>query len=168
MKENFPENNADPLLQKEDPHSAFMRIALEEAQMAAEEEEVPIGAVLVHNGEILARDHNRMEQTGDPTAHAEILVIRKAAPFFPSWRIEKSILYATVEPCPMCAGAIHQARIDLLVYGTANPKAGAVHSLFSILSDSRLNHQCEIISGVLRDECADLLGQFFRNRRKQI
>lgn len=133
--------------------------------MAAGEGEVPVGAVLVHNGDVLVRDHNRMEQYGDPTAHAEILVIRKAAPFFPSWRIENSSLYVTVEPCPMCAGAIHLARLDLLVYGAANPKAGAVDSLFSILSDSRLNHQCEIVSGILREECAALLSDFFRLRR---
>ena len=143
----------------------YMSMALEEARLASQEGEVPIGAVLVYQNQILAKNHNRREQNRDPTAHAEILVIQQGAGFFPSWRLEDTTLYVTLEPCPMCAGAIIQARIPRLVYGTDDPKSGAVHSLFQLTTDSRLNHRCQIVAGVLREESAQLLRYFFRKRR---
>ncbi len=148
--------------------SFFMRLALEEAKIAYNEGEVPVGAVLVHRESevLIARDHNRKEQTGNPCTHAELLVIQKAAPLFPSWRIEGCTLYVTLEPCTMCAGAIIHARIERVVYGTDDPKTGAVRSLYQILSDVRLNHRCEITSGILQEECSSLLKNFFSHRRK--
>ncbi len=145
----------------------FMRAALEEAALAFQEGEVPIGAVAVHDGVIIARNHNRKEQLNNPCAHAEILVIQEACQFFPSWRLENTTLYVTLEPCPMCAGAIWQSRIVRLVFGTKDYKAGAVRSLFQLLSDPRLNHQTEITEGVLLEDCRLLLQQFFQERRKE-
>lgn len=143
----------------------YMKLALEEAQLAFDEDEVPVGAVLVHHGKVIARDHNRREQRKDATAHAEMLVIQKSAAFFASWRMEETTLYVTLEPCPMCAGAIVQSRINRVVYGTTDPKGGAVESLFRLLDDARLNHRCEIVSGVLLEPCRDILQDFFRRRR---
>ncbi|MDO5566348.1 MAG: tRNA adenosine(34) deaminase TadA [Planctomycetia bacterium] len=143
----------------------FMRLALDEAQLAFDEDEVPVGAVLVHRGQVIARDHNRREQRKDATAHAEMLVIQAAAAFFASWRMEETTLYVTLEPCPMCAGAIVQSRVDRVVYGTTDPKGGAVETLFRLLDDSRLNHRCEIESGVLLEPCRAILQDFFRRRR---
>ena len=143
----------------------FMRLALDEAQLAFDEDEVPVGAVLVHCGQVIARDHNRREQRKDATAHAEMLVIQAAAAFFASWRMEETTLYVTLEPCPMCAGAIVQSRVDRVVYGTTDPKGGAVETLFRLLDDSRLNHRCEIESGVLLEPCRNILQDFFRRRR---
>ncbi|MDO5554678.1 MAG: tRNA adenosine(34) deaminase TadA [Planctomycetia bacterium] len=145
----------------------YMKMALDEARHAADEGEVPVGAVLVCHDEILARDHNRKEQLRDPMAHAELLVLRKAVGLFPSWRFEETTLYVTLEPCLMCAGAIWQAQIDRLVYAADDPKAGAVQSLYQVLSDTRLNHQCELTSGVGYEESRELLQQFFRERRLQ-
>lgn len=146
---------------------AFMRLALEEAQRAAEEGEVPIGAIAVHNGIVIARNHNRKEQLKNPCAHAEILLLHDACQFFPSWRVEETTVYVTLEPCPMCAGALWQARINRLVFGTRDLKAGAICSLYELLSDSRLNHQAEITEGILRNNCRELLQLFFQNRRKE-
>lgn len=145
----------------------FMRRALVEAALAAEEGEVPIGAVLVCGNRIVASDHNRRERACDPTAHAEMLVLRSASNFFPSWRIEDSELFATLEPCAMCAGALAQSRVNRVVYGTRDPKGGAVVSLYSLLDDPRLNWRCETVEGILRDECANQLRQFFQARRKR-
>ena len=144
----------------------YMKIALEEAQLAFDEAEVPVGAVLVHRGLVIARDHNRREQRKDPTAHAEMLLIPKGADFFASWRLEDCTLYVTLEPCPMCAGAILQARVHRVVYGCSDLKAGAVDTLFQLLTDSRLNHRCQVRAGVLENECRELLQVFFRQRRK--
>src|SRR5271157_5420630 len=130
-------------------HDDFMQIALEEAEQAMREEEVPIGAVIVHDGRIIARAHNQRQQLRDPTAHAEMIAITQAAQSRQSWRLDGCTLYVTLEPCPMCAGAILQARIPTLVYGAADPKAGAVATLFHLLDDSRLNHRVETIGGVL-------------------
>ena len=144
----------------------FMREALAEARLAASEGEVPIGAVIVCGGRVIARGHNRKETDRDPTAHAEILAIRRAAPLFPSWRIEDSALYVTMEPCPMCAGAILSARIGRLFYGIPDYKAGAVRTLYRLLEDERLNHRCEVVPNLLAEESLALVQEFFRGQRR--
>ncbi|MBC8235876.1 tRNA adenosine(34) deaminase TadA [bacterium] len=144
----------------------FMREALKEAQKAFEEDEVPIGAVIVQNGEILAKAHNLREKLNDPTAHAELIAIRLAADRLNSWRLLDTTVYVTVEPCPMCAGAIVLARVKRLVFGAADPKAGAAGTLMNLLDDVRLNHQVEIIGGVLEEESRKLLRTFFLQKRK--
>ena len=149
-----------------DEYNYFMRFALQEAEAAAEENEVPVGAVIVHNDRrIIASDHNRREQLRDPTAHAEMLAITQAAEALCSWRLDDCTLYVTLEPCPMCAGAIVQARIPKVVYGASDPKSGAVQSLFHLLDDARLNHRCSVVSGILAETCGDMLSQFFQRQR---
>ena len=147
-------------------HEHFMRIALEEAELAVREGEVPIGAVIVHENRLIARAHNQREQLHDPTAHAEMIAITQAAEALQSWRLEGCTLYVTLEPCPMCAGAILQARIPTVVYGAADPKAGAVHTLYRLLDDERLNHRCLIVSSVLAQPCGQILTQFFQEQRR--
>ena len=147
-------------------HEHFMQMALDEAEQAFREEEVPIGAVIVREHRILAAAHNQREQLHDPTAHAEMIAITQAAEALQSWRLEGCTLYATLEPCPMCAGAIVQARIPLVVYGASDPKAGAVRSLFRLLDDPRLNHRAEIISDVLAEPCGAILTRFFVQQRR--
>jgi tRNA(adenine34) deaminase len=147
-------------------HDAFMQLALEEAGQAAREDEVPIGAVIVHEGRVIARAHNQREQLRDPTAHAEMIAITQAAESRGSWRLEGCTLYVTLEPCPMCAGAIVQARLPMLVYGAADPKAGAVASLYRLLDDPRLNHRAEVIGGVLAEPCGRILSEFFQQQRR--
>jgi len=145
----------------------FMRRALQEAEAAADENEVPVGAVIVHGERhVIAADHNRREQLRDPTAHAEMLAITQAAEALGSWRLDDCTLYVTLEPCPMCAGAILQARIPRVVYGADDSKAGAVQSLFRLLNDVRLNHQCSVVSGILAESCGDLLKRFFQRQRE--
>ncbi len=146
-------------------HQHYMQHALAEARQAAEEDEVPVGAVIVHDGRIIAAAHNQRETLHDPTAHAEMIAITQAAEALGGWRLEGCTLYVTLEPCPMCAGAIVQARVPTVVYGALDPKAGAVASLYELLSDVRLNHRCELVAGVLGDECGALLTEFFRGRR---
>jgi tRNA(adenine34) deaminase len=148
-----------------DSDIAFMQEALAEARSAAAAGEVPIGAVLVHLGKILARSGNRTIRDCDPTAHAEINVLREAARALGNYRLADTTLYVTVEPCSMCAGAMVQARIRRLVYGADDPKGGAVRTCFQILSDPRLNHQVEVTSGVLASECAAVIQSFFAERR---
>ncbi len=143
----------------------FMQEALAEARSAAEAGEVPIGAVLVHNDKILARAGNRTIHDNDPTAHAEMVVLREAARLLANYRLADTTLYVTIEPCSMCAGAIIQARVPRLVYGADDPKGGAVRSCFEILSQPRLNHQVEVIPGVLVADCAAILQSFFSERR---
>ena len=143
-----------------------MRLALQEAEVAMAEEEVPVGAVIVHNDRIIAAAHNQRERLRDPTAHAEMIAITQAAESLGSWRLEGCTLYVTLEPCPMCAGAILQARIPTLVYGTTDPKAGAVHTLFQLLSDPRLNHHVQTVSGVMAEPCGRILSQFFQQQRR--
>ena len=145
----------------------FMRIALEEAGMAGKEGEVPIGAVLVLGGEVIGRGRNRPISTADPSAHAEILALREGAARVKNYRLPGSILYVTLEPCIMCAGAILQARVGRLVFGVEDSKGGAASSLFSLLEDPRLNHRVEVTSGVLREECRELLQRFFQERRQK-
>ena len=148
-----------------DPDSQFMQEALSEARSAAAAGEVPIGAVLVHDGKIVSRFGNRTIRDCDPTAHAELIVLRDAARLLGNYRLAGTTMYVTIEPCSMCAGAIIQARVPRLVYGADDPKGGAVRTCFQILSDARLNHQVEITSGVLAADCASVIQAFFSERR---
>ncbi len=143
----------------------FMRIALNEARMAAETGEVPVGAVIERGGEVIAVAGNEREEKNDPTAHAEMIAIRKAAEKLGGWRLTGCTIHVTIEPCPMCAGAIYQARIERLVYGAADDKAGAAGTLMDIPRDPRLNHRTEVTPGVLANECAAILKEFFSSRR---
>lgn len=145
----------------------WMGEALAEADLAEAHADVPIGCVIVGaTGQLLARGHNRRELDDDPTAHAEILALRDASKVVGHWRLDGATVYATLEPCPMCAGALVNARIDRLVYGARDPKAGACGSLFRIPTDVRLNHRVEIIEGVMAKECGKLLTDFFRTKRQ--
>ena len=148
-----------------DSDTGFMQEALEEARSAAAAGEVPIGAVLTLDGRVIARSGNRTIRDCDPTAHAEIIVLRQAARLVDNYRLAGATLYVTVEPCSMCAGAMIQARIPRLVYGADDPKGGAARSCFQILSNPRLNHQVEITAGVLAAECAEVIQSFFAERR---
>ncbi len=143
----------------------WMRLALEEAALAREAGEVPVGAVIVRDGELLARAHNSPIVLSDPSAHAEILAIRQAAAAAGNYRLTGTTLYITLEPCLMCAGAILQARIGRIVFGAADPKNGAAVSLYRLFEDPRLNHAVEVTEGVLREACAEILSGFFREKR---
>ncbi len=147
-------------------HDHFMQLALDEAEQALREDEVPIGAVIVYENRVIAAAHNQREQLHDPTAHAEMIAITQAAEARQSWRLDGCTLYVTLEPCAMCAGAIVQARIPLVVYGAADPKAGAVRTLYRLLEDDRLNHRCEIVPGVLAEPCGAILSRFFQQQRR--
>lgn len=143
-----------------------MRLALAEAELAPSTGDVPIGAVVVDaGGAVLGRDRNRREADADPTGHAEVLALRAAAAAAGSWRLEGCTLVVTMEPCPMCAGALVLARVDRLVYGAPDPKAGAVGSLWDLVRDRRLNHRPEVVAGVLADECGALVRDFFAGQR---
>ena len=144
-----------------------MRLALAEARQAFDEGEVPIGAVVVWQERVIAAAHNQREALRDPTAHAEMVAITQAAEALGSWRLLDCTLYVTLEPCPMCAGAIVLARLPVVVYGTTDPKAGACHTLYQIPSDPRLNHRAQVIGGVLADRCAAALSDFFAAKRRQ-
>jgi tRNA(adenine34) deaminase len=143
----------------------FMRLALREASQALEHDDVPIGAVIVHEGEVIAAAGNERELRGDPTAHAELLAVREAARVLGSWRVLDSVLYVTLEPCAMCAGAIVLARVPRVVYGAVDPKAGAAGSVFDILDEPRLNHRPTVQGGLLAEDSAALLRAFFSARR---
>lgn len=144
-----------------------MRLAIEQAQLARQIGEVPIGCIIIHQptGQVIGRGHNRRIADRDPTAHAEILAIREAGQHLNDWRLIDCALAVTLEPCPMCAGAIVNARIPTLVYGAADPKAGAVKTLYQLCEDDRLNHRVEVIAGVLAEDCAHLLRDFFKAQR---
>ena len=144
----------------------FMEEALSEAEKALALDEVPIGAVVVYEGAIYARGYNLREQMGDPTAHAEIIALRRAAARRGSWRLHDMTLYVTLEPCPMCAGAMVNARLNRLVFGAFDPKAGAAGSLMNLVNDDRLNHRLAVTSGILADASAGLLKEFFRRKRE--
>lgn len=148
-------------------HEQWMRAAIDEAKNALSIDEVPIGCVIVHEptDQIIGRGYNRRETDADPTAHAEIIALRDAARNTGHWRLLDCALVVTLEPCPMCAGAIVNARIPRLIYGCDDPKAGAVRTLYQICEDPRLNHRVEVVSGVLSDECAQLLKDFFKTQR---
>jgi tRNA(adenine34) deaminase len=143
----------------------FMRLALEEAAKASDHDDVPIGCVIVRSSDVVAAAHNERELRGDPTAHAEILALQTAARRAGSWRLDEAVAFVTLEPCPMCAGALVLARIGRLVYGPQDPKAGAAYSLYNIVQDPRLNHQMTVTTGVLEDEVTSLLRHFFSGRR---
>lgn len=145
----------------------WMQLALEEAQLAASFGDVPVGAVVVRDGVVIGRGHNRREQDNDPTAHAEVIAIRQAAEALGAWRLTGCTLYVTIEPCPMCAGALVLARLDRLVYGAADPKTGATGSLWNIVQDERLNHRLDVTAGVLESECREVIRSFFRQRRER-
>ena len=149
------------------PHDQWMRVALDLAGQACDEGEVPVGAVIVHAGRIIGTGYNQREQLNDPTAHAEMIAITQAAGELGSWRLIDCMLYCTLEPCPMCAGAIVQARIPTVIYGTPDPKAGACHSLYQITNDPRLNHRAVVLGGVLQVECKGILQDFFAQQRSQ-
>src|SRR5947209_7248706 len=147
-------------------HLHHMELALDEAEFAAREDEVPIGAVIVSLQKgVVGRAHNQREALCDPTAHAELIAMTQAARALGSWRLENCVLYVTLEPCPMCAGAVVQARIPYVVYGTADPKAGACDTLYQIVSDPRLNHRARLVRGVLAGRCAGVLTDFFSAKR---
>jgi tRNA(adenine34) deaminase len=143
----------------------YMRLAIAEARRAVEHDDVPIGAVIVHGDAVVAAARNERELDQDPTAHAEILALRRAAAALGSWRVLESTLYVTLEPCAMCAGAIVLARVPRVVFGTVDPKAGAAGSVLDVLAQPRLNHRPQVVGGVLAEECAELLVGFFRARR---
>jgi len=147
-------------------HDYFMQLALQEAEQAMAENEVPVGVVIVYEGRIIAAAHNQREQLRDPTAHAEMIAITQAAALRGSWRLDGCTLFVTLEPCAMCAGAIVQARIPEVVYGAADPKAGAVQTLYQLLDDPRLNHRAAVVSGVLAEACGQILTRFFQQQRQ--
>jgi tRNA(adenine34) deaminase len=143
----------------------FMRLALREAERALEHEDVPIGAVVVRDGEVVAAGHNERELRQDPTAHAEVIALREAARLAGTWRVLDAVLYVTLEPCAMCAGAIVLARVPRVVYGASDPKAGACGSVLDVLGEPRLNHRPEVDGGLLAEECGEMLSSFFASRR---
>jgi len=149
----------------QDRDKQFMRLALAEADKAIQAGEVPVGAVIVGGGEVIASAHNRPVGLRDPSAHAEILALRKAASAEGNYRLAGSTLYVTIEPCLMCAGALIHARVSRLVFGAPDPKGGAVVSLYRVLDDSRLNHRIEVTGGVLAEECGEIMSRFFREKR---
>ena len=142
-----------------------MHLALEEARAAMDHEDVPVGALVIVGDEVVSSRHNERQLTGDPTAHAEILALRDAATHLGTWRLDAATLVTTLEPCPMCAGAALNARIKHVIFGAHDPKAGAVETLYNLLADPRLNHEAQITSGVLADECGEILTSFFAERR---
>ena len=144
----------------------YMRAALREARRAAEDDEVPVGAVIVHNDRVVGRAHNQRERLKDPTAHAEMIALTQAAAAVEDWRLEGATLYVTLEPCLMCAGGLVNARIKRVVFGAPDAKAGACGSLYNVGLDSRLNHRFEVVGGVLAAECAELLLEFFSRKRR--
>jgi tRNA(adenine34) deaminase len=152
-------------ISKEDER--FMRAAIKAAAIAEENGDVPIGAVIVYENQIIGKAYNQREQLADPTAHAEIIALTQAAAAIGSWRLEGCRMYVTLEPCPMCAGALVLSRMDRLIFGCDDSKAGACKSLYNIVQDERLNHRLEVTSGVLREECSRLLQDFFQKRRTE-
>lgn len=161
MDSNEHPNELQPTYEK------YMREAIAEAYKAEAIGEVPIGAVIVHDGEIIGRGHNIRETSHLPTAHAEMIAIEQASKHLSAWRLLDCQLYVTLEPCPMCAGAILQSRISLLVYGTTDPKAGCAGTLMNLLQDERFNHRTEIVKNVLQQECSEMLSSFFRRLREK-
>jgi tRNA(adenine34) deaminase len=143
----------------------FMRLALREAERALEHDDVPVGAVVVRDGEVIGTGHNERELRADPTAHAEMLALQEASRALGSWRVLDAVLYVTLEPCAMCAGAIVLARVPRVVFGTWDPKAGAAGSVLDVLAERRLNHRPDVAGGLLAEECAALLRSFFAGRR---
>jgi tRNA(adenine34) deaminase len=143
----------------------YMRMALEEAEKASQRGEIPVGAILLKGDQVLARDHNRCIELSDPTAHAEILVLRKGGEILRNYRLEETVMYVTAEPCPMCAFAMVHSRISRLVFGTSEPKFGAVESKFKLLSEKGVNHRVKVDRGILEKECTEIFKVFFKERR---
>ena len=145
----------------------YMRMAIDQAYIAQENGDVPIGSVIVYENRVIAKAYNQREQLHDPTAHAEIIALTQAAEYISNWRLHGCTIYVTLEPCPMCAGALVLGRLDRLVYGTEDSKTGAVKSLYNIVQDSRLNHSLDVTEGVLAEECRAQLRAFFQRRRNE-
>ncbi len=145
----------------------FMQSAIEQARLALEKKEVPIGAVIVKDGEIIAAAHNLRETNQNATAHAEVLAINEACEKLGTWRLEGATLYVTLEPCPMCAGALIMSRVDRVVYGARDPKGGCAGTFMNLLEDERFNHQCEVVSGVCEEACGSMLTSFFKDLRER-
>jgi len=160
-------NSQKDSIVKSNEDERFMRVAIEAAQIAQENGDVPIGAVIVYKNQIIGKAYNQREQLKDPTAHAEIIALTQAAAFLESWRLNGCAIYVTLEPCPMCAGALVLGRLDRLVYGCDDPKTGACKSLYNIVQDERLNHKLEVTSGVLEEQCREQLQGFFTRRRQE-
>lgn len=156
----------DPRGESAQADERFMQMALREAEAAAAKDEVPVGTIIVKDGKVIGRAHNMRETLLDPTAHAEMIAITQASEALSAWRLDGTVCYVTLEPCPMCAGALMLARVARLVYGAADPKAGACGTLYNIVQDERLNHRMEITAGVLRDEARALLQEFFKGKRR--
>ncbi|CAM3115721.1 tRNA adenosine(34) deaminase TadA [Paenibacillus sediminis] len=161
------EFHTDPNSVDNSIHEYWMREAIREAEKAQSIGEVPIGAIIVKDNEVIGRGHNLRETTHDATAHAELIAIKDASKHLSAWRLLDCRLYVTLEPCPMCAGAIVQSRIPQIVYGTTDPKAGCAGTLMNLLQEPRFNHRTEIISGILQEECSSLLTEFFRKLRQR-
>ena len=159
--------DGDPIERSHAEDVRFMRLALSEARRASGEDEAPVGAVVVRDGRVVARAHNRPVHLNDPTAHAEILALRRAARRLGNYRLTGCSLYVTIEPCAMCAGAMVHARLRRVVFGAHDPKAGASGSALTVLNHPQLNHRVEIVHGVLKEDCASILREFFRRRRKR-
>lgn len=157
----------EPVINPLQQHELWMRRALDLARQAFDAEEVPIGAVIVQDGRIVGEGFNQRETLQDPTAHAEMIALTQAAAELGSWRLIACTLYVTLEPCPMCAGAIVQARVPTVIYGTTDAKAGACHTLYRITEDPRLNHRCTVLGGVLQPECRGILQEFFALQRSR-
>lgn len=145
----------------------YMKVALKEAQKAALLDEVPVGAIIVQNGKIIAKAHNLREKSNDPTSHAEINAIRKASKKLNSWRLDKAAIYVTIEPCSMCAGTLLQCRIARIVYGAKDPKGGAIESSLRLFESKNINHHPEILGGVLEDECSSIISNYFKSKREK-
>ena len=148
-------------------HEKFMKMALAEAEKGFKKDEVPVGAVVVADGKVIARAHNLRESLVDPTAHAEILALKKAGRKLGGWRLNEATLYTTLEPCPMCAGAVVHSRIKELIYGADDPKAGACGSIMNVVSSGHLNHRVKVTSGIMKAECSEILRKFFRKLRSR-
>lgn len=157
---------ADLFSDREAEDRFYMGLALQEARKAAEKDEIPVGAVIVHRGEVVGRGHNQREERQSPLAHAEIVAVEAASSYLKSWRLSEATLYVTLEPCVMCVGAILQARLPRLVFGALDPKGGAVASLYRLCEDARLNHRVEVTQGVLESEAARILEEFFARLRE--
>jgi tRNA(adenine34) deaminase len=160
-------NHSKKVMSNNEQEQRFMRVAIDQAEIARQNGDVPVGAVIVHEGHLIAKAYNQREQLNDPTAHAEIIALTQAAEAVGNWHLDDCTIYVTLEPCAMCAGALVLARMDRLVYGCDDPKTGACGSLYNIVQDERLNHQLEVTSGVLQKQCSELLGEFFAKRRTE-
>ncbi len=165
MSVDAPRDAYEPDGYESDGYEAAMRLALAEAEAAVAHGDVPVGAVVLHGGRVVARRHNERERLGDPTAHAELLALRDAAAALGGWRLSGTTLVVTLEPCPMCAGALVAGRVGAVVFGAADPKAGACGSVYNLCVDPRLNHELPVVPGVLAEECGTMLTDFFADRR---